>query len=64
MNGPSVVGALVVVSVSASVSGVISVDDDDGNIESPVVGSTVVSDSVVSFATIAGTSVWLLRFEF
>jgi hypothetical protein len=64
VNGPSVVGALVVVSVSASVSGVISVDDDDGNIESPVVGSTVVSDSVVSFATIAGTSVWLLRFEF
>lgn len=59
MNGPSVVGALVDSSV-----GVLSIDDDDGNIESPVVGSTVVSDAVVSFDAITGASVWLLKFEF
>jgi uncharacterized membrane protein YjjP (DUF1212 family) len=59
VNGPSVAGALVASSV-----GVISDGDDDGNITSFVVGSSVVSDSVVSFDAVTGALVWLLKFEF
>jgi hypothetical protein len=33
-------------------------------IESPVVGSSVATDAVVSFNAVTGASVWLLKFEF